>query len=238
MVPVAGVDAEALPALPLRPVWERLHNSDRPVLFEDQECWRFSSSNSCSDSHVSLDVLQRPKFGIGGRVWEVSLLLVRVLEHILPRNVSPQRDVSSSGQQPFIASMLPPRCRVLELGSGCGLVGLVLASLGHDIVLTDTPAMQPLLRANITAWTDGSCRGVPRNAVSQSSEVQGERSTMASRVGAAVADILAWGDTSDALRVAARGPFDIIVGSDVTYLKHVRRLSTRTSFVERSGKPV
>ena len=30
-------------------------------------------------------------------------------------------------------------CHVLEIGCGCGLVGLVLASLGAHVALTDLP---------------------------------------------------------------------------------------------------
>mmetsp|Transcript_70184 Transcript_70184/g.195293 ORF Transcript_70184/g.195293 Transcript_70184/m.195293 type:complete len:363 (-) Transcript_70184:88-1176(-) len=146
---------------------------------------------SYQSERVSLRIAQAPETGLGGRVWEVSLLFARVLEHLL-------------------STM--PRCRVLELGAGCGLVGGVLARLGHDVVLTDTPAMQPLLRANVAS----ACDLVPGDHKAEVASAD-QRTTVSAR-----AEVLAWGDLSDAENIAASGPFDLVVGADVTYLSHVR----------------
>eukprot|EP00928_Gymnodinium_smaydae_P078637 TRINITY_DN62747_c0_g1_i1.p1 TRINITY_DN62747_c0_g1~~TRINITY_DN62747_c0_g1_i1.p1 ORF type:complete len:341 (-),score=85.49 TRINITY_DN62747_c0_g1_i1:44-1066(-) len=144
--------------------------------------WRYGSSDADA---VSVSVLQCPEVGIGGRVWPVSVLLATELERRL-------------------ASEARTRCRVLELGSGCGLVGLLLARLGHDVLLTDTPALQRLLSENVAA-----------NAAN-----------VAAASGRASAGILAWGDLNDARRIVAESggaPFDLVVGADVTYLAHVRQ---------------
>ena len=70
-----------------------------------------------------------PGAGTGLNVWDGAMLLARYLE-----------------QRPDLVRSK----RVLELGSGCGLVGIAAGILGaKDVVLTDLPYCLPLMRANV-----------------------------------------------------------------------------------------
>ncbi|KAF4032328.1 Lysine methyltransferase [Phytophthora infestans] len=69
------------------------------------------------------------------RVWEASRFLAERLVHFA--SGSPVTFNVSAGQS------------VLELGSGCGLAGLVAASLGADVLLTDQREALELLERNV-----------------------------------------------------------------------------------------
>jgi hypothetical protein len=70
-----------------------------------------------------------PDGGTGVTAWDGSLLLARYLE------------VCSSNVR---------GCRVLELGAGCGVVGLTATALGaQSVLMTDLPYVLPLLQSNI-----------------------------------------------------------------------------------------
>eukprot|EP00656_Telonema_subtile_P005863 TRINITY_DN12683_c0_g1_i2.p1 TRINITY_DN12683_c0_g1~~TRINITY_DN12683_c0_g1_i2.p1 ORF type:complete len:222 (+),score=47.44 TRINITY_DN12683_c0_g1_i2:131-796(+) len=70
----------------------------------------------------------------GGMVWDAGLVLCRYLAFYLEPG-------SWQGK------------RVLELGSGTGLVGLCAAQLGGDVTVTDLPGMCPLLERNAAGST-------------------------------------------------------------------------------------
>ncbi|RUS21957.1 putative methyltransferase-domain-containing protein [Endogone sp. FLAS-F59071] len=75
--------------------------------------------------------------GIGNTIWDAGLVLSKYIEKL-----------SSQPDQ----TIVKPEARVIELGSGTGLVGLVFAKCFTDaerVVLTDKAACLPLLRKNV-----------------------------------------------------------------------------------------
>lgn len=81
--------------------------------------------------------------------------------------------------------------KVVELGSGCGLVGCIAALLGAEVILTDLPDRLRLLKKNVEANLYGDVRG------------------------SATVDELTWGDDLDP-QFTHPMP-DIVLGSDVIY---------------------
>lgn len=66
--------------------------------------------------------------GVGATVWDAALVLAKYLE-------------STKFPPGFFA-----HCRTVEVGAGTGIVGLVLASMGARVALTDRECSLPLLR--------------------------------------------------------------------------------------------
>ena len=81
---------------------------------------------------LCLRVLLQPSRGIAFQLWPASFLLCRYLD------------------SPSIRSLLPSS-RVLELGAGCGLVGMLATALGARVTLTDLPHVVPHLERNVQA---------------------------------------------------------------------------------------
>ncbi|NXX98012.1 MT21D methyltransferase, partial [Centropus bengalensis] len=77
---------------------------------------------------AALRLEQRWAGGVGCVVWDAALVLAKFLE---------------SGARPLA------RRRVLELGAGTGAVGLMAATLGANVTLTDLAELQDLLALNI-----------------------------------------------------------------------------------------
>ena len=131
-----------------------------------------------------------PKADLTGlKVWPVSLRLVEYMHtHLLPG--VQQR----AGERPV---------RVLELGAGCGSLGIGLAALGLQVVLTD-----PGLPVKYSEAEEGNTLGWLRANVDANRELLGERASVAQ---------LLWGDAAHMEAVQAHAPFDLVVGSDVLY---------------------
>merc|ERR1712086_924842 len=102
--------------------------------------------------------------GTGGIVWETSYLLALLLQHGLKQGDKPP-------------------CRVLEIGAGCGLLGIALGTLDLSVVVTEQVSAMANLQHNVTAN-----REVAKGNVT--------------------AEQLIWGEEEDIGRVAQQRPFD------------------------------
>nr|GMC86603.1 protein N-lysine methyltransferase METTL21A [Ipomoea batatas] len=95
----------------------------------------------------SLSILQSPSSlgtpGVTGSVmWDSGVVLGKFLEHAV-----------ESG------TVLLQGKKVVELGSGCGLVGCISALLGAQVILTDLPDRLRLLKKNVEANLYGDVKG-------------------------------------------------------------------------------
>ncbi|EGC32664.1 hypothetical protein DICPUDRAFT_155371 [Dictyostelium purpureum] len=80
--------------------------------------------------------------------------------------------------------------RIIELGSGVGLLGVVLSLLGADIIITEQKSMHGILEYNVKK----NCKDLSKTKVQE----------------------LWWGDNI----LDFKPPFDMIVGSDLIYEDH------------------
>lgn len=97
--------------------------------------------------------------------------------------------------------------RCLELGSGPGLMGLMLAKMGAHVVITDKAPVLPLIAANI--------------------EFNGVGGPKKDGVGYAEAAEMEWGTPGDekAAALLAAEPLDWVIAADCCYIDQVTRLS-------------
>eukprot|EP00927_Polykrikos_kofoidii_P006557 TRINITY_DN12654_c0_g1_i1.p1 TRINITY_DN12654_c0_g1~~TRINITY_DN12654_c0_g1_i1.p1 ORF type:complete len:331 (+),score=65.88 TRINITY_DN12654_c0_g1_i1:166-1158(+) len=126
---------------------------------------------------VKLRILERATEGIGFQVWGAARALCHHFEE---------------------HSALVRGRRVLELGCGPGLAGLVCAHLGGDVTLTDLAHVLPLTSENVRL------NPLPPGAS-----------------GALRVTELPWG--TDARQSFVRGHNELIIGSDITYFEHLHQ---------------
>ncbi|XP_009355910.2 protein N-lysine methyltransferase METTL21A isoform X1 [Pyrus x bretschneideri] len=105
----------------------------KPNAFVSQACLELKL-DACGHS---LSIFQSPSSlntpGVTGAVmWDSGVVLGKFLEHASDAELLPLQGK-----------------KVVELGSGCGLVGCIAALLGGQVVLTDLPDRLRLLRKNI-----------------------------------------------------------------------------------------
>lgn len=111
------------------------------------------------------------KLGVAAVVWDAAVVLCMYLE---------LGAVELKGK------------KVVELGAGTGLVGIVAALLGAHVTITDREAALELLSANVDANLPPRCRRL------------------------AVVSELTWGQ---GLERFPEGGFDVVLGADIVYLE-------------------
>ena len=116
------------------------------------------------------------------------------------------------------AASQPERLQVLELGSGCGLLGMGLAATGLvDVVLTDHPNAMEWLGSNIE---------LNRDIIREHARVAP----------------LGWGNDQHATQLEAQmtSHFDLIVGSDILYdhATHADLVETMIRFAVPANAPI
>lgn len=88
--------------------------------------------------------------------------------------------------------------RCVELGSGCGLVGIVAWLLGARVILTDMPSAVNHTKVCVTLNTD---------------RLTQEDSLLAGRLADIEVQSYCWGENTDSFVC----PFDFVLGSDIVY---------------------
>eukprot|EP01094_Clydonella_sp_ATCC50884_P003656 TRINITY_DN12792_c0_g1_i1.p1 TRINITY_DN12792_c0_g1~~TRINITY_DN12792_c0_g1_i1.p1 ORF type:complete len:242 (+),score=83.26 TRINITY_DN12792_c0_g1_i1:111-836(+) len=160
----------------------------------------FSAEHMRALSFASLGVRVRlhedPSSGVAGSVWESA---APVLNHIL--RLEHECNGYFKGK------------RVVDLGSGTGIVGLLLAHLGAHVVLTDLQSQLPLLRWNAQQnFADPALRP-------------------------AVAE-LTWGESTDEFTGEHGSGWDIVVASDCIYnTRHAPALLSTIGVIAAGGGP-
>uniref|UniRef100_A0A3P9HTH0 EEF1A lysine methyltransferase 3 n=1 Tax=Oryzias latipes TaxID=8090 RepID=A0A3P9HTH0_ORYLA len=119
--------------------------------------------------------------GVAAAVWEAAVHLCRFLE---------DQSVNLKGM------------RIIELGAGTGLVGILAARLGAEVTLTDLPLALPQLQANVSANTLSSGWPSTEPAVLP----------------------LSWGE--DHLNFPS--DWDLVLGADIIYLPETYPLLLKT----------
>ena len=166
-----------------------------------------SSSSSSSSSNGGgggvprrhhLVVEQRKRLGKGGLCWDAAFVLG---EHVAS-DAAGWRNDDDDDKRP---------ARILELGAGTGLCGLMVASMVPDctVELTDLPELQDLLRSNVERnFGTSSSRDEAADASATTTTTTGGGGGGGRSVSCRV---LRWGVESD----LAGAPYDVVIGADV-----------------------
>ncbi|PIN16471.1 putative N2,N2-dimethylguanosine tRNA methyltransferase [Handroanthus impetiginosus] len=183
------------------PLEETIQENHEENHAENQETYHLQSINS------TILIRQLPSEGLSFQLWPAANTLVTLLDHHRHHDTNPLSSFLNTNH----------RLRLLELGSGTGLVGIAAAALfGASVTVTDLPHVLPNLQFNVDANA-----GIL--------ELHG---------GAVNVAALSWGDVQ---HMEALGrEYDVILGSDVVYHDHLYEplLQTLRFFLLGSEKEV
>ncbi|XP_043694993.1 protein-lysine methyltransferase METTL21D-like [Telopea speciosissima] len=162
---------------------------DKDVQKEPQQQYYLDSIKS------SVMIKQLPSQGIPFKLWPAAKSLVTLLDNYqLQPSSSPLTQIFSA----FSNVSQHNRLRILELGSGTGLVGITAAAiLGANVTLTDLPNVVPNLQSNV----DANCNTLTLNG------------------GSINVVTLRWGEAEDMESIGHE--FDLLLASDVVYHDHL-----------------
>ncbi|KAK9136351.1 hypothetical protein Syun_015681 [Stephania yunnanensis] len=183
-------------------------NALRNAIEEQEHQTNNNNDDDDDESSVSSESLQKhhitsidatlftrliPSRGLSFQLWPAAAALVNLLD----RHVA---DPTTSPISNFLAGRPNRSLRILELGSGTGMVGIAAAAmLGANVTVTDLPHVLSNLRFN--------------------AEQNGK--VISLRGGFVSVEALRWGEVEDVEGLMVDGPFDLVLGSDVVYYEEL-----------------
>ncbi|KAF5791363.1 putative lysine methyltransferase, S-adenosyl-L-methionine-dependent methyltransferase [Helianthus annuus] len=155
-----------------------------PTLVQHQT-YHLNSVNS------TVVIRQLPSQGLSFQLWPAATTFVKLLDSYNPSNTD---SFSAAVTNAVTTVNCRKRLRILELGSGTGVVGIAASAiLGADVTVTDLPHVLPNIKFNADV-----------NA-----------SVVGPRGGGVHVAALSWGKVEEMEAVGRE--YDLIIGSDVVY---------------------
>ncbi|KAI8140725.1 putative methyltransferase-domain-containing protein [Fennellomyces sp. T-0311] len=183
------------PAIATIEGWEDGEPYTRPVTKLDR--WELQSADRLTFHFATTEVVlvQDPHSNhLGGYIWLTAIVFCTYLESLTTKRKRHdwiQMDRSK---------------RWVELGSGVGLIGIMLAKLGiEEVVITDIPELVDIMERNVEA-----------NELRVRS-LSGRRKNDAEHDHAVVVEPLLWNDTEAIAHIQSAGAIDYLVACDCIY---------------------
>lgn len=173
---------------------------------QQQQLYFLQSINS------NVVIRQLPSQGLSFQLWPAATILVTLLDSTRSNGSTPFSDLFKRQEK---GGSLP--LRILELGSGTGVVGIAAAAiLGAKVTVTDLPHVLPNIQFNVDA----------------NSQVLEQQSGVVDVVA------LSWGESQHMEAVGK--DYDLILGSDVVYHDHLYNplINTLRFFLLGGGKKI